>query len=244
MARKPKKTEKLHGKHGGKKTSCSRPATTASKKKKIQPVVFDARVHLPLVERTAKWLFRKFSATVEFDDLISDGHIGLLDAIEKFQPKKGWQFNTYATNRIKGAMLDGIRKRDYLTRPQRIKNTDGAVLMPKKYSLDAKLLFRNGRNENCTFAEIIKDDGVPAMVEKLGKFLDSAPQLKKIIKALPIVEAVIVRLYFGRSMKMWMIAEILGFSEARVSQLLKIAIDEIRDELAEKNIKTAREAIE
>ena len=64
---------------------------------------------VPLVKRIAHHLMARLPASVLFDDLFQNGMLGLLDAIERFEEGLGAQFETYATQRIKGAMLDGLR---------------------------------------------------------------------------------------------------------------------------------------
>lgn len=69
-----------------------------------------------LVETLATQLGRKLPASVEFDELKAEGNIGLLRAIELFEPARGLSFSTYATVRIRGAMVDAIRAQDFIPR--------------------------------------------------------------------------------------------------------------------------------
>ena len=70
----------------------------------------------PLVRRLAHQMIAKLPANVEIDDLIQVGMIGLTDAMSRFDPGQGVQFETFATQRIRGAMLDELRGNDYLSR--------------------------------------------------------------------------------------------------------------------------------
>ena len=70
----------------------------------------------PLVRRMAHHLLAKLPASVQLDDLIQAGLIGLMDAIGRFEEGQGAQFETYATQRIRGAMLDELRQGDWLPR--------------------------------------------------------------------------------------------------------------------------------
>ena len=70
----------------------------------------------PLVRRLAHQMIAKLPANVEIDDLIQVGMIGLTDALSRFDPGQGVQFETFATQRIRGAMLDELRGNDYLSR--------------------------------------------------------------------------------------------------------------------------------
>ena len=65
--------------------------------------------YLPLVKRIAYLLMARLPASVEVDDLIQNGLIGLLDAMDRFEDGMGAQFETYAVQRIRGSMLDGRR---------------------------------------------------------------------------------------------------------------------------------------
>ena len=70
----------------------------------------------PLVRRLAHQMIAKLPANVELDDLIQVGMIGLTDALSRFDAQQGVQFETFATQRIRGAMLDELRGNDYLSR--------------------------------------------------------------------------------------------------------------------------------
>ncbi len=73
----------------------------------------------PLVRRLAHQMIAKLPANVEFDDLVQVGMIGLADALNRFDAAQGVQFETFATQRIRGAMLDELRGTDYLSRGTR-----------------------------------------------------------------------------------------------------------------------------
>lgn len=74
------------------------------------------RQHAPLVKRLAFQLMSKLPASVQVEDLIQNGMMGLLDALGKFEDGMGAQFETYAAQRIRGAMLDGLRENDWVPR--------------------------------------------------------------------------------------------------------------------------------
>ena len=73
----------------------------------------------PLVRRLAHQMLAKLPANVELDDLVQVGMIGLTDALSRFDTALGVQFETFATQRIRGAMLDELRGTDYLSRGTR-----------------------------------------------------------------------------------------------------------------------------
>ena len=72
--------------------------------------------YAPLVKRIAYHLMAKLPASVDVDDLIQNGMIGLLDALGRYEDGLGAQFETYAVQRIRGAMLDGLRDNDWMPR--------------------------------------------------------------------------------------------------------------------------------
>ncbi|WP_374594039.1 RNA polymerase sigma factor FliA [Aquabacterium sp.] len=73
----------------------------------------------PLVRRLAHQMIAKLPANVEIDDLIQVGMIGLTDALTRFDAEQGVQFETFATQRIRGAMLDELRGADWMSRGTR-----------------------------------------------------------------------------------------------------------------------------
>lgn len=75
--------------------------------------------HLPLVRRIAHHMIAKLPANVELDDLIQVGMIGLTDALSRYEVAQGVQFETFASQRIRGAMLDELRAGDWMSRSSR-----------------------------------------------------------------------------------------------------------------------------
>lgn len=82
------------------------------------------RQHVPLVRRLAHHMIAKLPANVEIDDLIQVGMIGLSDALTRFEAAQGVQFETFATQRIRGAMLDELRETDWMSRSSRKSQKD------------------------------------------------------------------------------------------------------------------------
>src|SRR3546814_3666345 len=77
--------------------------------------------YAPLVRKLALQLLARLPASVQLDDLIQAGMIGLLDAARRYQETPDAQFETYATARIRGAMLDELRSQDWLPHSVRSK---------------------------------------------------------------------------------------------------------------------------
>ena len=78
-----------------------------------------AKHYAPLVKRIAYHLRAKLPASVQVEDIIQNGMLGLLDAMSRYEEGLGAQFETYAVQRIRGAMLDGLRENDWLPRSLR-----------------------------------------------------------------------------------------------------------------------------
>jgi RNA polymerase sigma factor for flagellar operon FliA len=106
----------------------------------------------PLVRRLAHHMMAKLPASVEVDDLIQVGLIGLSDALTRFEASQGVQFETFATQRIRGAMLDELRENDWMSRGSRKSQKDIEVAM-------RRLEHRLGRSP--LESEIAADLGMP-----------------------------------------------------------------------------------
>lgn len=77
--------------------------------------------YLPLVEIIASKMKSHLPAQIEIGDLVSEGFLGLVDAIGKFDPSRGWKFETYASSRIRGEITDYLRDYDWVSRYSRLK---------------------------------------------------------------------------------------------------------------------------
>ena len=85
----------------------------------------------PLVRKLAHHMMAKLPASVEVDDLIQVGLIGLSEALSRYEAAQGVQFETFATQRIRGAMLDELRENDWMSRGSRKSQKDIEVAMRK-----------------------------------------------------------------------------------------------------------------
>ncbi|PYS30252.1 MAG: FliA/WhiG family RNA polymerase sigma factor [Acidobacteria bacterium] len=79
---------------------------------------------LPLIKHVAHRVATRLPANIEMRDLINAGVLGLLDAVDKFEPERGVKFKTYAEVRIRGAILDSLRNLDWAPRSLRKKSKD------------------------------------------------------------------------------------------------------------------------
>ncbi len=94
---------------------------------------------LPLVRSIASGFFISTPDSVEYDDIVSAGHIGLVQAADNFASDRGVRFGTYATTRIRGAILDYLRSADWASRSMRRGIKRGEVDSVSFVSLDCEL---------------------------------------------------------------------------------------------------------
>ena len=92
------------------------------------------RQYTPLVRRIAHQMVAKLPANVELDDMIQAGMMGLMDAICRYEESQGTQFEVYASQRVRGAMLDELRANDWLPRSARHRERD----TPARRQADAR----------------------------------------------------------------------------------------------------------
>ncbi len=203
--------------------------------------------HTPLVKRIAYHLLARLPSSVQVDDLIQSGMIGLIEAAKNFDGSKGASFETYAGIRIRGAMIDETRKGDWVPRSV---HKNGRMVAEAINQLEAEL----GREAkdieiaqklDITLDEYhhilrdinsgrilgIEDLGVDEDVIDIDAGIDSQNPLKDIqkdkfnkslveaIKTLPEREALVLSLYYNDEMNLKEIGLILEVSESRVSQI-------------------------
>jgi RNA polymerase sigma factor for flagellar operon FliA len=102
---------------------CSEPCSgneSCSELTRRNQVVLD---HMPLVKSIAKRLRATLPVQTDLSDLMQAGTLGLIDAANKYDPERGFLFKTYASHRIRGAMLDGLRQSDWASRRLRLRQT-------------------------------------------------------------------------------------------------------------------------
>ncbi|OIQ19747.1 MAG: RNA polymerase sigma factor FliA [Bacteriovorax sp. MedPE-SWde] len=123
----------------------------------VDPKVKDEIVveYAPLIKYIAQKIASRLPANIELDDLISCGVIGLMDAIEKFDPTRDNKFKTYAEFRIRGSILDELRAQDWVPRSIREK----AKVIDRAYSkLESKLGRPATDEEMCSELTVTKDE--------------------------------------------------------------------------------------
>ncbi|MCA3151519.1 MAG: RNA polymerase sigma factor FliA [Rhodocyclaceae bacterium] len=217
----------------------------------------------PLVKRIAYHFMTRLPASVDVDDLIQAGLIGLLDASDNFDSTQGAQFETYAVQRIRGSMLDELRHADWLPRNVRknLRKIEAAV---------AKLEQKFGRQPNET--ELADEMNVPlsdyqhmlsdARGSQLLHYEDfqesddndffdffladnqSNPlaiiedkgfrqMLVNAISNLPEREKLVMGLYYEKELNLKEIGQVLGVSESRICQLHSQAVARLRTRMKE-----------
>lgn len=115
-----------------------------------QPAPKSAAVepHLPLVAAIARAMGRRLPPTVEVDDLINDGVLGLMEALQRYDPHRRVGFATYAGHRIRGAILDGLRRRDPLPRAYRRLQKTEPNSRVQLLALEEALMVPDGEESN------------------------------------------------------------------------------------------------
>ena len=219
--------------------------------------------HMPLVKRLAHHMKAKLPPSVEVDDLIQAGMIGLLDAITRYEETHGAQFETYAVLRIRGAMLDELRNSDWLPRSMRqnMRKIEAAMSSlqqklghPPTESEVAKLLklslseyqdmLGDGGGHQLVYYEDFHDnEGNDSFLDRYA--VDDADPLRSLldgdfrqavidaIDALPPREKILMGLYYEEEMNLKEIGAVMGVSESRVSQLHTQAVARLRAALRE-----------
>lgn len=214
-----------------------------------------------LVHRIAYHLSARLPASVLVDDLIQAGMIGLLDAAQLYDASQGAAFETYATIRIRGAMLDELRRNDWAPKSvhrrardlmqimREVENETGRdaraeeVAARMDISLDEyyKILHEANTCRLLNFAELDRDDdpfnpdsrsSTPSPLYGIEKE-EFRSQLAEAISALPERERLIVSLYYDDTLNLKEIGVVLGVSESRISQLLSQAHLRMRSSLEE-----------
>ncbi len=216
--------------------------------------------HLYLVKFVARRVMDRHYPPVELDDLISAGTLGLLDAVEKFCPENGVQFSTYAEHRIRGSILDFIRKWSWAPRKvyKKAKDFEKAVLelegelgrAPDDGEIADKLGISLEEYHEAVgqFAgikvvpleETIAPDlgptaelnGVPSP-DALEMIEDKELKRKLALSIadLPEKEKMVVALYYQEELTFREIAEVLEVTESRVCQIHSQAVIRLRSKM-------------
>lgn len=211
-----------------------------------------------LVRHEALRLQVRLPPCVELDDLIQAGAIGMLTAIDQYDPKKGIGMSTYVTQRVRWAMIDELRDRDWVPRRvrsnareisaaiQKIEQENGgiageaevAACMGVPLEEYQQMLVDTNSSQFYSLEELqeeftgdIEQPGTQhEMLNPLHDLMKGklAKQVSLVIKELPEREQVLLNLYYQQELNMKEVGIILGITETRVSQLHSQAIKRIR----------------
>ena len=195
--------------------------------------------YAPLVKYVAGRVRSGLPSSVDSADLVSEGIFGLMDAIEKFDPGRGLQFQTYAVPRIRGAIIDGLRAMDWVPRSvrDRVRDIERAQLglefelgrTPTDEEIAAKLAI-SVRELRDAYASVsftslaaIDDLGVADQLASTDTDAledeETKAALMRCVRDLAERDKVVVALYYFEGLTLAEIGMVLGVSESRVSQL-------------------------
>ncbi|MEW5893195.1 MAG: RNA polymerase sigma factor FliA [Pseudomonadota bacterium] len=216
------------------------------------------RQYAPLVKRIAYHLMARLPASVEVDDLIQAGLIGLLNAVERYDENQGANFETYASQRIRGAMLDELRDADWASRGVRksARQIEAAV-----HALQQRLGKQPSEQEIAdelqvdikTYYDLLSDACGAQLIhyedlhdfdsdEFLARYADEAAPapfeilagerfraaLVEAIRVLPEREKLLMAMYYDQELNFKEIGAVMGVSESRVCQLHTQAVTRLR----------------
>ncbi|MCL2683794.1 MAG: FliA/WhiG family RNA polymerase sigma factor [Synergistaceae bacterium] len=216
---------------------------------------------LPLVRYVASRMSVKFKAGLDFEDILSFGVLGLLDAVDRFEPERGFCFQTFAVPRIRGAILDELRRFDWISRSgreklQRFERTLEEIAKTNG-STDDKSLMAAMKMDEQSYRDLLEiasrsyvvslddvlalDDGdmqrEDTIEDESPSALDIIEQNEEIeavveaLKKLPERERTLLSLYYYESLTLKEIGLVLGVTESRVSQLHGRALSLLRAEI-------------
>lgn len=215
-----------------------------------------------LVKRIAHHLLGRLPASVQVEDLIQAGMIGLIEARKNYDGSKGASFETYAGIRIRGAMLDDIRKGDWVPRSVHKNNRDinqAIAELEAKLNrdpsdaevaqhLDMPLAQLHSMQSDINSSRLVGIEDLGVAEDTIGPLSDDGiadnpfkqvadesfrVALVEAIKQLPERESVILSLYYDEELNLKEIGAVLGVSESRVSQILSQSMQRLRTKLSE-----------
>ncbi len=206
--------------------------------------------HAPLVKRIACHLLGRLPPQVQLDDLIQAGMVGLLEAARSYDPLQGASFETYAGIRIRGAMLDELRRGDWTPRSlhrkarevaqvmQRLEQARGGRVSEKDVAAALGMELSEYQNllqqlAGCHLLSLEemeegKEEGGPSK-EALEAFCTEA--LQRALEALPERERLVLALYYNEELNFKEIGAVLGVSESRVCQIHSQALLRLRSRM-------------
>jgi len=208
----------------------------------------DFASHFKLVKRVAAHFRGRLPAAIEHSDLVQAGIVGLMEAIEAFDPERGNDFETFAKLRIRGAMLDEIRRAAWAPRSTvkvavearaaatRIENEKGVPATHRQIADELGLEVGRyhelrGRNQGLAGSVTLEEINFASEEPTPDEVADEQSiraALKQGIASLSEREKTIVALYYDRELTLREIGAVLEVSESRVSQMLTAIAKQLR----------------
>ena len=206
--------------------------------------------YAPLVKYVAGRLRTRMPDSVEQDDLVSDGVLGLMDAIERFEPARGLSFQTFAVPRIRGAIIDGMSSMDFVPRSvrdklrtvqraqvsleERLGRVPEDVEVAREVGIPVQQLRDLSRQANSNHANLDDFD----LADELSSAADHQVEqgdvnasLMRVVDQLAERDQVIIALYYFEGLTLAEIGQVLGVTESRVSQVHRRATTTLREKL-------------
>ncbi len=213
--------------------------------------------YAPLVKKIANHLLGRLPDGVELEDLVQTGLIALLDAARQYSTTKGASFETYASIRVRGAMLDEFRNNDWaprsVYRKQRqltaavraVEGRTGAHATPREIASELGVPLEEYFAMVATTAsqrmfsleeadpDVAKEDDGEPVVDPASEFESEEfrAAMSEAISALPEREAMVMSLYYDDELNLKEIGDVLGVSESRVCQIHGQALTRLRARL-------------
>jgi RNA polymerase sigma factor for flagellar operon FliA len=209
---------------------------------------------MPTIRYWAKHYHYQYHQVLEFQDLVMVGIIGLIDAMNKYKKEKTNLFKTYAEFRIRGEIIDELRKQDWMTRSERTKHkkykraknnlTEELGRVPTSSEISNVLHFKSRdmiRMEQYDSGDNIKPyiEGETQVFERENNQLDQyliKKTLSVIIEELPRTMKLIITLKYFEDLNFQEISKVINLSEGRICQLHTEAITLLKDHLESKKI--------
>ena len=216
---------------------------------------------VPFVEAMARRMAASMPHSIDLGDLVQDGMIGLIDAANRFDERRGIKFETFAERRVRGAMIDALRRDAWPRGVRKVRRELEAAREKLRHELGAEpsladLAKHMGSDEASLSRTIIRIKAIestsplasadavpnanlppvlvprePPAPDRVCEQGDVAKRVREAIKALPARERKVIGLYYYGDVTMKEIGSEIGVNESRVSQLHARAVQRLREKL-------------
>lgn len=212
----------------------------------------------PVLESVVSQMAHKYQDYYEFDDILGYGMIGLIDAIRKFDHTKGIKFQTYASIRIRGAIIDEVRRQDWI--PRNVRQNHTAITdaedklnvelgrkptvdeVSKRVEMPKEKIARVKKQWNTHTVLSLEEKQAVSDVEPMSEDMDIMPEKAMLkqeevntlayhLSKLPEREQLVLTLSFYEELTLKEIGKIMDITESRVSQIRSKAIAKLRKQM-------------